>query len=311
MTIFLAKKITENEYILADKFTKFTAITDKEFINFLKSIKDVNTDMLKLMDEPFKKLSKRGYNLNNLVVISLKSSPLISAQIEITRKCNLNCSFCFQKRDDTTIPKNKFRKIIDSLEKLGVVDVCLHGGEIFVLDNVWNYLLKCKDRKFRVSIITNGTLLKELEVKKLKKIGIGAVFVSLDGPQNIHERLRGKGTFRRTIRCINSLVRNNVTTYILATPPPEYFIPCKNYLSKLSSELGVAGLIISNRLNINKRSSCYPNYPLCEKRCYYKIKKELWSIYITAEGFLYRCPFLNEPPLTNLNSLEDWEIKSP
>jgi uncharacterized protein len=46
----------------------------------------------------------------------------------------------------------------------------------------------------RLAVVTNGTLGNERIIKLLKRYGI-AVTVSIDGPESVHDELRGKGSF--------------------------------------------------------------------------------------------------------------------
>ena len=172
------------------------------------------------------------------------------------------------------------------------------------MQDIWDYLSECKNKSFRTSIITNGTLLGEKEAQKISQIGISAIFVSLDGPPSIHDSLRGKGTFKKTIKGIEALLRYNITTYINSTLPPQHFEKAKHFFSKLASDLEVAGLNRSKPLGTSSLSHYPPYYPICGKdNCYYKKEGRnfIKTLYITAEGFAYRCPFLGEPPVTQLS----------
>lgn len=291
----------------------FKAKIDKEAVDVLKSLPDHKqgvTEPNSAANDFLGELYERGVLSENETKIQiLNKSPLLSAQIELTRKCNLHCSYCYQKKDSKTIHKDSFKRLIDSLEKCGVLDVCLHGGEVFLMQDIWDYLSECKNKSFRTSIITNGTLLEEKEAGEISQIGISAVFVSLDGPPSMHDSLRGKGTFKKAINGIEALLRYNISTYINSTLPPQHFEKAKYFLSKLASDLEVAGLNISKPLDTSSLSPYPPYYPICGKyNCYYKKEKikNIKTLYITAEGFAYRCPFLGEPPVAQLSP--EWDV---
>lgn len=314
MNRLLIKKVEGDLYILADKFSMFKAKIDKEAVDLLRSLPNhkqgvPNSATVDFLGE----LYERGILSENETKIQLlNESPLLSAQIELTRKCNLHCSYCYQKKDSKIIPKDGFKRLIDYLDEYGVLDVCLHGGEVFLMQDIWEYLSECKNKSFRASIITNGTLLGENEAQKISQIGISAIFVSLDGPPTIHDSLRGKGTFKKTIEGIEALLRYNITTYINSTPPPQHFEKAKYFLSKLASDLKVAGLRISRPLDTSLSSPYPPYYPLCEKHnCYYRGEGRnfIKTLYVTADGFAYRCPFLGEPPIAQLSP--KWEFPPP
>ena len=105
--------------------------------------------------------------------------------IEITNKCNLNCSFCSEikkerkemKVDDFTIIISKIKEYTDY--------IYLHiKGEPLLHSKLDEILSICDDNKIFVNITTNGTLLKERKEILLKHNCIRQINVSLHSENN-------------------------------------------------------------------------------------------------------------------------------
>jgi uncharacterized protein len=99
--------------------------------------------------------------------------------------------------------KKFFRKKIEKLDKSVV---CWTGGEpllaIDIIDNLNSYFLeesKKRRKEFNSSIITNGYLLDQNNIDRLKKCSIKVLQVTLDGHREYHNKLRyttgGKKTY--------------------------------------------------------------------------------------------------------------------
>ncbi len=90
--------------------------------------------------------------------------------IEITNRCNLNCSFCKNtKRKKEDMSLDTFKKVIDKIKKYTDY-VYLHlKGEPLIHPSLEEFIDYCFDNDIKVNLTINGTLLKE-NVDKLKKI---------------------------------------------------------------------------------------------------------------------------------------------
>lgn len=89
------------------------------------------------------------------------SSPLLLV-IETTNKCNLKCSYCYNKlgkKSYSDIDTESLLKILDEAKNLGVFDINFCGGEPFVHKEFMNHVQITKDLGFDITINTNGTLI--------------------------------------------------------------------------------------------------------------------------------------------------------
>ena len=199
--------------IINEEYALFNSILMQiVFVNKEKLDKIINIDVT---DEEKEQLIELGiYVKSDLILdevyddlataIKKQSKQLSIMYLNISTFCNLACKYCFiennpitnnsfQKMNFTTakIAVDKFVKEINK-NKVEEAQVIIYGGEPLtnfeLLQEIIQYIRKIKN-DLAVTIITNGTLLREREILFLKqnKIGIG---ISLDGPKKINDKNR-------------------------------------------------------------------------------------------------------------------------
>jgi len=98
--------------------------------------------------------------------------------IEITNKCNLNCTFCSRtKKPFRELSIDEFKTIIDKIKDYTDYVYFHVQGEPLLHKNLKEFLDICKDSNIKVNITTNGTLInKYVEIfnnsKSLRQINI-------------------------------------------------------------------------------------------------------------------------------------------
>jgi radical SAM protein with 4Fe4S-binding SPASM domain len=90
-----------------------------------------------------------------------------------------------------------WKRVVDELASRQVKSVLLRGGEPFLFPGMIELLEYLRLKEIFVSIDTNGTMLKDFAAD-IVRIGGIHLTVSIDGPEPIHDRIRGvAGTFQR------------------------------------------------------------------------------------------------------------------
>ena len=131
-------------------------------------------------------------------------------KIKITWACNLRCQMCNvwrQDREDRlTLPL--LRALAAELAVLGTRKIHLSGGEVLLRPDLFEIVAAFAAQGMQVNLTTNGTLLTPERAASLVESGIRNVSVSLDGATPaVHDDLRGKGHWKRTLRGIRNLRR--------------------------------------------------------------------------------------------------------
>lgn len=137
----------------------------------------------------------------------LASASPQNVTLVINNSCNLHCRHCYLQVKELTAPQlreEEWKLLIDSIARAGPELVCLSGKEIFLGDTgarLLSYLREVKDRArapFRIGLITNGTKVDEFR-DLIARAQPSYFDISLDGIEQDHEAMRGKGTFARTL----------------------------------------------------------------------------------------------------------------
>jgi len=155
-------------------------------------------------------------------------------QLRVTNLCNLRCRMCGQWGDtgiyrsgfpasatDGERERARIRELIGAKRQLSLDDyvklldqlapfqpiVSLFGGEPFLYPDILPLIREVKKRGLTCTVITNGGRL-EKNARELVESGIDSIAVSIDGPADVHDRIRGeKGSFERAAAGIRAIAR--------------------------------------------------------------------------------------------------------
>lgn len=151
-----------------------------------------------------KRYKKTGIpSIDNLQRIGLK----------LTNACNLRCTMCFQWREGgihNIFPSDELRidkchNILSFLDKYHA-SYYLWGGEPLLASDFDSFVEEICKRGNTCNICTNGILI-DRHMKIFEKYNENIIFIiSLDGPQEINDKIRGKGSFQKTVKNIQELV---------------------------------------------------------------------------------------------------------
>jgi AdoMet-dependent heme synthase len=175
----------------------------------------------------------------------------VAVQMILTRQCNLKCSYCSAANflDNETEPElstTEWINVLKRLKEIGVFTIDFTGGEIFLREDVFEILKTAVACRFsKIEVLTNGTLITPVEASKLKKLGIQNISISLDGDMENHNRLRGIGSYERTIQGIRHLLDHGIVPTILFTPLRENFRSLESLVQNLYP-MGIRNIFINN-----------------------------------------------------------------
>jgi len=154
-------------------------------------------------------------------------------QLRVTNLCNLRCKMCGQWGDtgiyrsdgfsasatDGETERDRIRELIGLQRQLSLSDyvklldeitpwspiVSLFGGEPLLYPDILPLVREIKARGLTCTVITNGGRL-EAYAKELVEAGIDSIAVSIDGPPEVHNRIRGKSdSFQRAAAGIRAV----------------------------------------------------------------------------------------------------------
>lgn len=175
----------------------------------------------------------------------------------ITFKCNLNCMYC--GTHDIKRAEWGTREVtegLDTLWNLGSRWITFGGGEPLVREDIGHILRYAKRRGFQVYLSTNGALAPE-KVKDIETID--HVNLSIDGEREVHDVIRGKGSFDKAVEAISVFTNIGIPVSLLCV--------LSNYnLDQVQKVLGIAArhhlLVMFQPAMQLLNSSSRPN-PIC------------------------------------------------
>jgi radical SAM protein with 4Fe4S-binding SPASM domain len=138
-------------------------------------------------------------------------------QWHLTEKCNLRCRHCYQdEAGSTELPLADIRRTAAEAEDLisewsaayGIVfrrSMNLTGGEPLLRHDLFSVIEDVKNRGFEVHLLTNGTLVDRQRAERLAALGVDGVQVSIEGPEELHDAIRGAGSFAASAAGIKRL----------------------------------------------------------------------------------------------------------
>jgi len=165
--------------------------------------------------------------------------PLQSLVMNLTNQCNLSCTYCYEFGEDKVATPEGKKKFMDldtakaSVDFLlsqssgrNTVHITFFGGETLMnfplLKQVVTYANERaaeQGRAIDFSLTTNATLLTETIIEFLSENRIG-VTVSMDGPPDLHDKLRvfanGTGSYAIIAPRVKALIQNHRTRPITA-----------------------------------------------------------------------------------------------
>lgn len=140
--------------------------------------------------------------------------------LSLTNKCNLKCKHCYQESNKDTyfqLSQDMAKKIIKEALDLGLEHLVLSGGEPFYNKELLFELIRYSKKKgLFVTITTNGTMISESDLIILKELNVDKLQFSLDGhKREIHEFIRGNGTFEKTINSIKLATQLGINSSVM------------------------------------------------------------------------------------------------
>ena len=167
-----------------------------------------------------------------------------------TYKCNLRCKHCYSESGNISkseLSTEEAINVVDQLADFGVTSLAFSGGEPLMRKDFFKVARHAVDSGLYVSLATNGTLLNNETVQKLKDIGLHYVEVSLDGADaKTHDFFRGKlGAFDQTLQGLKNCLNEDICTCIAVTATKNNLKQIPDIL-EMSEKMGIDRFTLFN-----------------------------------------------------------------
>ncbi|NOZ87613.1 MAG: radical SAM protein [Deltaproteobacteria bacterium] len=151
-----------------------------------------------------KDLVDLGFHLSRRTGIPLVRPDWVS--INVTLRCNLKCEMCVTCYDaPDELGTGELVRIIDQVADWGVPIVNLLGGEPTIRKDIAPVLKRAQQRGLLTTLTTNGTLWDTEMLELVAGLNMVHVNFSIDGLEQTHDSIRGKGTFKKVTSTLSAL----------------------------------------------------------------------------------------------------------
>ncbi|MBN1275326.1 radical SAM protein [Candidatus Woesearchaeota archaeon] len=161
---------------------------------------------------------------------------------DATRRCNLRCEHCGATKEEYSeeLTTEQVKDVIDQLAAIKTPFFAVTGGEPLLRGDLIGILGYAREKGIKTGIATNGYLLTEGNVRKLKEARVSSFQVSLDGLERTHNKIRGNPqSFQRAVRGIKRLQAAGFPIVSVATTVTTTNIGELDGLRQLLRDLGV------------------------------------------------------------------------
>ena len=257
LTSFRRRVLSEDEFICIksmiakqEQLDLFSEDELKLYHNLVDEKQIIDTKTLEIVDEYIMNSHKATYNKFYLTTD-------IDIGIQITQDCNMNCSYCYEKRY-LTHRKTITTEMIDSIqtyfekaseiagEEFKVKLIRITGGEPLLNEKTVGLINYCTHKwpSAKLNIQTNGiNLLKYYDLLPLDKVNSFAI--SLDGIDNVHLSRRftekvDKVVYENIIGGIKRLLMDGHKVFISTVLDKSNYMSYSSFKDYLEQE-GIAG----------------------------------------------------------------------
>lgn len=175
---------------------------------------------------------KKIYKLGELTILErireeeLKKHTLIDLFWECTLTCNAKCKHCgssaekkkYEGELTTEEIKNAFKQIANDMNAHEIL-INVTGGEPLVRQDLCEVMeYATKELGFHWGMTTNGILLNDENIEKLRNANMETISISIDGLEKTHDEFRGvPGSYKTIIENIKKLKAANYVKHIQVT----------------------------------------------------------------------------------------------
>ncbi|MBI4667522.1 MAG: radical SAM protein [Nitrospinae bacterium] len=140
---------------------------------------------------------------------------------EITHACNLRCLHCVNKtgaRRKNELTWDEMLSMIGKIREAGVTTVFFSDGEPLMSPLFMPLARRLRQEGFGLALVTNGTLMTWEMAREIAELKFDVVGISLDGPEPVHNHVRGPAAFGKAAQAARWLkeggIRLSVTTCV-------------------------------------------------------------------------------------------------
>lgn len=179
----------------------------------------------------------------------------LTVQFELTEKCNLKCRHCYnmsnEKVYERTMTTENWLNVVDNIiANGGIFQAIMSGGEPLLMgDGLFQIMDKLHDDGTSFVLISNGMLMTDEIVRKLKKYRFYWVQISIDGfTAEYHDWFRGvKGSWQKAVDAAFYVSKHGLPLKIAHCVTESNFDDLENMV-EMAYHLGASEIILGENM---------------------------------------------------------------
>ncbi|NDV47705.1 radical SAM protein [Paludibacter sp. 221] len=185
---------------------------------------------------------------------------------ELTDACNERCKFCYNhwKGTDNVVKQEKtnYAKTKKVLQKVfsqaDVGSISFSGGEPMLFPRIHDLILFTRFHKTNVSVLTNGTLVTEQDLRIFSQLGVSRIQIPIHSanPETHDAVTQVKGSWEKSVNTVQKIVAQDADKFSTVLVLTKQNLPDLNDTLSLYHDLGIQSVLV-NRFNIGGEGRKY------------------------------------------------------
>jgi len=156
-------------------------------------------------------------------IVRTPKNPVKTLILHTTYECNLRCKHCYinagVKRSDEMNSK-ELSRIVREFGELGGLGVDLSGGEALLKEGIEEVIQTARNQRLRTVVLSNAVDINSEQLKRVAPF-IDEIAIGLDGLYESNDKIRGKGSFDRTIKGLEKIAETGIELSFTTLITPE------------------------------------------------------------------------------------------
>jgi Y-X(10)_GDL-associated radical SAM protein len=142
----------------------------------------------------------------------------VHAVWEITLACDLKCQHCGSragKRRSEELTTDECLDLVRQLARMGTREITLIGGEAYLRRDWLEIIREIRDQGMDCTLQSGGLHLTEDRIKSAIDAGLQALGISIDGLEEVHDKLRGvKGSYKAAFGALECVKKYGIVASV-------------------------------------------------------------------------------------------------
>jgi len=111
----------------------------------------------------------------------------------------------------------QWENVIKDASRLGAQTIVFSGGEPLLREDIFKLISFTRKNNLNACVTSNGHLINEHVSRELSISGANVVNISIEGAKEIHDHLRGTGSFDKAITALENLRKYKIESTVAST----------------------------------------------------------------------------------------------